>query len=294
MTPEREKLEGRLKELMAAKKSAKGVDDAAFVKNAAAIVALLEEIARLPEDGKLTNFQVGTYCWALEAIANKSHDAVQRRDAIVRLVKAYRKAIDSPQFWGDPRACDFGRVFFNAMVVCLHKIVKESNAEARDAVLRKVVRPFTEILFLRAEAFLDEAGFKKEPVTDAQRVAMERNNGGKPIKVKEWPSIAEKAFSVLNHGLRADASQTVPSELVDFLFRNREKGRWLGFYCATAMMRSGRIGEARSLLTRVVRKNPEADWAWTHLAEACRDSPQDAMACLYRSLTCSNRDPQIA
>ena len=146
MTPAREKLEGRLKELMAAKKAARGVDDAAFVKNSAAIVALLEEIARVPEDGKLTDFQIGTYCWALEAIAGKSRDPAQRRDAVVRLVKAYRKAVDSPQFWGDPRACDFGKVFFNAMVVCLHKIVKESNAEVRDAVLRKVARPFTEIL----------------------------------------------------------------------------------------------------------------------------------------------------
>ena len=294
MTPAREEMEVRLKALMAAKKAAKGVDDAAFVKAAADILALLEEIARLPDDGKLTDFQVGTYCWALEAIANKARDPIQRRDAVVRLVRAYRRAIDSPQFWGDPRACDFGKTLFNATVVCLHKIVKESTAEARDAVLRKAARPFTEILALRAAAFLDEAGFKKEPVTDAQRAAMERNNGGKPIKMKEWPSIAEKAFGVLNHGLRADAALTVPSDLIDFLFRNREKGIWLGFYCANAMVRAGRLDEARTLLSGVVRKNPEADWAWTHLAETFRDDPQGGLACLCRSLTCSNRNPEIA
>ena len=86
----------------------------------------------------------------------------------------------------------------------------------------------------------------------------------------------------------------VPAELIDFLFRNKEKGDWLGFYCANAMVRVGRHEEARSLLVGVVRKNPGADWAWTHLAETYQNIPQNAMACLCRSLTCSNRDPQIA
>ena len=294
MTPEREKLEEQLNAFMAAKRAAKGVDDAAFVKNSAAVVATLMEIKGLPEDNKLTDFQVGAYCWALHALASKSKDPASRREYTARLVKSFRKAIDSPQFWGDGRAKEFGKTLFNMMVVCLHKIVKESNAEARDAVLRKVAGPFEEILSMRAESFLDEAAFKKDPVTGEQRAMMERNNGGKPIRMKEWPSITEKAFGVLNHGLRADPALMVSAELIDFLFHNREKGTWLGFYCANAMVRAGRHAEARSLLMKVVRKNPEADWAWTHLADTCRDAPGDAMACLCRSLTCSNRDPEIA
>ena len=294
MTPERERLEARLAELMAEKRAAKGVDDAAFAKSASAIVALLGDISRLPEDNALTDFQKNTYCWALEAVAAKSSDPAIRRDAAVRLVQAYRKAVDSPRLWGDERSREFGRTLFNSMVACLYKVVKESSAEAGETALKKAATPFAELLSLRAEAFLDEAGFRKDPVTDAQRAAMTRNNGGRPVRLKAWPSVAEKAFGLLNRCIKADIALTVPESLVDFLFRNREKGDWLGFYCANAMVRSGRCEEARELLFEIVRKKPQEFWVWMRLAEAYVDRPHAAVSCLCRSLTCRIRDKEIA
>ena len=294
MTAERGKLEQRLKELMAAKKSAKGVDDAAFVRKSAEIVEVLESIARLPEDYKLTDFQIGTYCWSLYAVASKSIDQSRRRDFAVRLVKAYHRAVDCPQFWGHPRADEFGRTLFNSMVVALYKEIKDSNVETGETALRSAARPFVEILDKRANDFLDEAGFHKEPVTDEQKAAMERNNGGKPIRMKTWPSIAEKAFGLVNRCLKADRTLQLPPQLVDFLYLNTKKGEWLGFYCANAMLRAGRFEEARGLLLDVVRKKPEEGWSWIHLAETYTDSPQNAVACLCRSLTCRIHNQEMS
>lgn len=293
MTPERESLELRLKALLSEKKAAKGVDEAAFLRHSAAILALLGEIRNLPEDNVLTAFEIGTGCWALEAIASKSSDSAQRREYTARLVQAFRKAADSTQFWGDARSKEFGRAMFNAIVACLYKSVKGSGADVGDGLLRRAAHPFVEILSMRAEAYLDDEGFRKDPVTEAQREAMSRNNGGKRIRMREWPSVAEKAFGLLNRCLKADAALVPPPALVDFLAKNTSRGEWLGFYCAHAMMRSGRDDEARRLLFEIARKKPDEFWIWDHLADAFRASPGNARACLCRALTCPIRNKEI-
>ena len=293
MTEERQAFETRLNALMTVKRAAKGVNDAEFVRCSGEIIATLDGIARLPVDNKLTDFQIGTYCWAIHAIAAKSPDPAKRRDAAVRLVVAFRKAIDSPQFWGDERAADFGRTLFNSVVLSLYRVLKESNDDAGEAMLRKAGRSFLEILDMRARVFLDEAGFRKDPVTDVQRAAMERANGGRAIRMKAWPSIAEKAFGIANRCLKADSGLMMADGLVDFLKNNIRNGDWLGFYCANALIRGSRFGEARALLAEIARKKPGEFWVWTHLAEACADVPRDAVACLCRSLACMVRDEEI-
>lgn len=293
MTPERGSLESRLKTLLAEKKAAKGVDAAAFLKSSAAILALLGEIRNLPKDNVLFAFEIGTYCWALEAIASNSADPARRREYTARLVLAFRKAVDSTQFWGDERSKAFGRTMFNAMVACLYKAVKGSSADVGEGMLRRVAHPYLEILTMRADAYLDDVGFRKDPVTEPQREALFRNNGGKRIRMKAWPSVAEKAFGLLNRCLKADQSLVVPDELVAFLYRNRGRGEWLGFYCANAMVRSGRNEEARPLLVDIARKKPDEFWIWEHLAETFRESPEDALSCLCRALRCPIRNREI-
>ena len=88
MTSEREQLETRLKEHEKAKRAAKGTDDAQFVAASQEIVSTIRQIRALPEDNKLTDFQISSYCWALYAIASKSHDSEQVRMALVKLVRS--------------------------------------------------------------------------------------------------------------------------------------------------------------------------------------------------------------
>ena len=293
MTPQRQSLEEQFKQLILEKKAANGVNDEKFANCSESIIAVLEEISRLPEDNILTDFEVGSYCWAALAVVSKTRDLARRREAVPRLVRAFRKALDSSQFWGDARSSEFGRMFFNSMITALYKVVKESNAEAGEAVLRKVGRAFVEILELRADVYLDEIGFKKDLVSDEQRIAMQRSNAGRPVRLKAWPSIAEKAFGLLNRCLKADSGLVVSQELVDFLCERKGKGDWLDLYCANAMMRIGRFDDARRLFIEIVRRKQGEFWAWMHLAESSRENIQDAMAFFCRVLTCRIHDAEI-
>lgn len=293
MTPEREILERQLKEFEARKKAAKGVDDQVFVESARKTVSTIRAIARVPNDGELTGWQVSSFCWSLYAIASKSQDGEESRACLAHLVAAYRKKIDSAQFWGDARGAEFGRTLFNAIVLLLYRIVKDANEGAEEGILKRVGKDYLEMLALRAEAFLDDVAFKKDPVTDEQRAAMERSTG-KRIRLRFWPSLAERAFGLMNRCLKVDVTLVPSPELTAFLGRCKDRGDWLGFYCANARVRRGDFAGARQLLLEVVRKKRRDAWAWTHLAEACRDMPEKAVSCYCKALTCPVRDPSIA
>lgn len=233
MTEARQSLEAKLKLQMAAKRAAKGRDEVAFVAHAHEIVDTIRAIWQLPEDNALTDFQIGSYCWALYAIASKARDGEVARNALARLVRAYRKKIDSPQFWGSAASDEYGKTLFRAIVLLVYQMLKHSNEGAGESLLKKIGTPFLEILDLRASSFLDEAAFKKDPVTEEQRLAMERS-AGKRIRMKAWPSVAEKAFGVMNRILKTLPETNPSSELVAFLAQNISRGDWLGYYCAKA------------------------------------------------------------
>lgn len=293
MTPERQNLETQLKSFEAAKKAAKGIDDEEFVKSARGIILTIREISKLPEDNSLTDFQVGSYCWALYAIAAKSSDGEESRQTLARLVCAYRKKIDNPQFWGTPKNADFGRTLFNSIVLQLYQTTKHANDSAAETLLKKVGETYLEILDLRAEAFLDDAAFHREPVTESQRAAMEKKPG-KKIKMKAWPSIAEKAFGLMNRILKVLPEVKPSSGLVGFLVKNCRRGDWLAYYSAKALIRVGEYAQAQGFLMEMLHKKPKEGWLWSDLADACRKDYGVAVSCLAKALRCPNYDPQIA
>ena len=60
MTPQRQSLEEQFKQLILEKKAANGVNDEKFANCSESIIAVLEEISRLPEDNILADFEVGS------------------------------------------------------------------------------------------------------------------------------------------------------------------------------------------------------------------------------------------
>lgn len=201
--------------------------------------------------------------------------------------------IDSPQFWGDARGREFGRTLFGSIVVQLYKLVKEANDGAASTLLTAVARNFLEMLSLRAEVYLDDAAFQKDLVTDAQRRRMEQS-AGKRIRMKFWPSLAEKAFGLMNRCLKANEAIRPAPELVAFLGRNAGRGEWLGFYCANARVRIGDFSGARELLGELARRKRNEAWVWEHLAQAHQDQPTRAVGCLCKALICPIHDQEIA
>ena len=293
MTKARQDLEMTLKAFEMGKKAAKGTDEVAFLVNARGVAETIRKMEMLPEDNALTDFQVGSYCWALYAIASKSADGDEARQALSRLVCAYRKRIDSPQFWGAPKNKDFGKVLFRSVVLQTYQVVKHANEGTGETFLKAIGVPFLEILSLRAEVFLDADAFRKDPVTDVQRAEMERH-AGKKIRMKFWPSTAEKAFGLMNRILKFLPGATPSPELVAFLAKNVSQGEWLGYYCAKAHVRVGEYEKARKLIVAMLRRKATEGWLWADLADACRDCQGLAVSCLAKSLLCPNRDPQIA
>ena len=294
MTSEREQLETRLKEHEKAKRAAKGTDDAQFVAASQEIVSTIRQIRALPEDNKLTDFQISSYCWALYAIASKSHDSEQVRMALVKLVRSFARAMNARSFWGDASSAEFGRTLFNSLVQLLYKSVKSMNDTTAVAFAKKIAVDYLNILDARCEAYLDAGAFHKDPVTEEQRKVMELRNGGKRIRLKFWPSLAEKAYGLVNRCLKADSQVVATDRLVTHLHRNVSKGDWLGLYCVTAMIRGGHAERARSMMKDIVRAKHNEAWAWTDLADTCRDEPEMVAACHCKALTLPSHDPEIS
>ena len=294
MTSEREQLETRLKEHEKAKRAAKGTDDAQFVAASQEIVSTIRQIRALPEDNKLTDFQISSYCWALYAIASKSHDAEQVRMSLVKLVRSFALAMNARSFWGDASSAEFGRTLFNSLVQLLYKSVKSMNDTTAVAFAKKIAVDYLNILDARCEAYLDAGAFHKDPVTEEQRKGMELRNGGKRIRLKFWPSLAEKAYGLMNRCLKADSQVVATDRLVTHLHRNVSKGDWLGLYCVTAMIRGGHAERARSMMKDIVRAKHNEAWAWTYLADTYRDKPEMVAACHCKALTLPSHDPEIS
>ena len=294
MTSEREQLETRLKEHEKAKRAAKGTDDAQFVAASQEIVSTIRQIRALPEDNKLTDFQISSYCWALYAIASKSHDAEQVRMSLVKLVRSFALAMNARSFWGDASSAEFGRTLFNSLVQLLYKSVKSMNDTTAVAFAKKIAVDYLNILDARCEAYLDAGAFHKDPVTEVQRKGMELRNGGKRIRLKFWPSLAEKAYGLVNRCLKADSQVVATDRLVTHLHRNVSKGDWLGLYCVTAMIRGGHAERARSMMKDIVRAKHNEAWAWTYLADTYRDKPEMVAACHCKALTLPSHDPEIS
>ena len=294
MTSEREQLETRLKEHEKAKRAAKGTDDAQFVAASQEIVSTIRQIRALPEDNKLTDFQISSYCWALYAIASKSHDAEQVRMSLVKLVRSFALAMNARSFWGDASSAEFGRTLFNSLVQLLYKSVKSMNDTTAVAFAKKIAVDYLNILDARCEAYLDAGAFHKDPVTEEQRKGMELRNGGKRIRLKFWPSLAEKAYGLVNRCLKADSQVVATDRLVTHLHRNVSKGDWLGLYCVTAMIRGGHAERARSMMKDIVRAKHNEAWAWTYLADTYRDKPEMVAACHCKALTLPSHDPEIS
>ena len=294
MTSEREQLETRLKEHEKAKRAAKGTDDAQFVAASQEIVSTIRQIRALPEDNKLTDFQISSYCWALYAIASKSHDAEQVRMALVKLVRSFARAMNARSFWGDASSAEFGRTLFNSLIQLLYKSVKSMNDTTAVAFAKKIAVDYLNILDARCEAYLDAGAFHKDLVTEEQRKGMELRNGGKRIRLKFWPSLAEKAYGLMNRCLKADSQVVATDRLVTHLHRNVSKGDWLGLYCVTAMIRGGHAERARSMMKDIVRAKHNEAWAWTYLADTYRDKPEMVAACHCKALTLPSHDPEIS
>lgn len=294
MTSEREQLETRLKEHEKAKRAAKGTDDAQFVAASQEIVSTIRQIRALPEDNKLTDFQISSYCWALYAIASKSHDSEQVRMALVKLVRSFARAMNARSFWGDASSAEFGRTLFNSLVQLLYKSVKSMNDTTAVAFAKKIAVDYLNILDARCEAYLDAGAFHKDLVTEEQRKGMELRNGGKRIRLKFWPSLAEKAYGLVNRCLKADSQVVATDRLVTHLHRNVSKGDWLGLYCVTAMIRGGHAERARSMMKDIVRAKHNEAWAWTYLADTYRDKPEMVAACHCKALTLPSHDPEIS
>ena len=294
MTSEREQLETRLKEHEKAKRAAKGTDDAQFVAASQEIVSTIRQIRALPEDNKLTDFEISSYCWARYAIASKSHDAEQVRMALVKLVRSFARAMNARSFWGDASSAEFGRTLFNSLVQLLYKSVKSMNDTTAVAFAKKIAVDYLNILDARCEAYLDAGAFHKDPVTEVQRKGMELRNGGKRIRLKFWPSLAEKAYGLMNRCLKADSQVVATDRLVTHLHRNVSKGDWLGLYCVTAMIRGGHAERARSMMKDIVRAKHNEAWAWTYLADTYRDKPEMVAACHCKALTLPSHDPEIS
>ena len=294
MTSEREQLETRLKEHEKAKRAAKGTDDAQFVAASQEIVSTIRQIRALPEDNKLTDFQISSYCWALYAIASKSHDAEQVRMSLVKLVRSFALAMNARSFWGDASSAEFGRTLFNSLIQLLYKSVKSMNDTTAVAFAKKIAVDYLNILDARCEAYLDAGAFHKDLVTEEQRKGMELRNGGKRIRLKFWPSLAEKAYGLMNRCLKADSQVVATDRLVTHLHRNVSKGDWLGLYCVTAMIRGGHAERARSMMKDIVRAKHNEAWAWTYLADTYRDKPEMVAACHCKALTLPSHDPEIS
>ena len=294
MTSEREQLETRLKEHEKAKRAAKGTDDAQFVAASQEIVSTIRQIRALPEDNKLTDFQISSYCWALYAIASKSHDAEQVRMSLVKLVRSFALAMNARSFWGDASSAEFGRTLFNSLVQLLYKSVKSMNDTTAVAFAKKIAVDYLNILDARCEAYLDAGAFHKDLVTEEQRKGMELRNGSKRIRLKFWPSLAEKAYGLVNRCLKADSQVVATDRLVTHLHRNVSKGDWLGLYCVTAMIRGGHAERARSMMKDIVRAKHNEAWAWTYLADTYRDKPEMVAACHCKALTLPSHDPEIS
>lgn len=294
MTSEREQLETRLKEHEKAKRAAKGTNDAQFVAASQEIVSTIRQIRALPEDNKLTDFQISSYCWALYAIASKSHDAEQVRMALVKLVRSFARAMNARSFWGDASSAEFGRTLFNSLIQLLYKSVKSMNDTTAVAFAKKIAVDYLNILDARCEAYLDAGAFHKDPVTEEQRKGMELRNGGKRVRLKFWPSLAEKAYGLMNRCLKADSQVVATDRLVTHLHRNVSKGDWLGLYCVTAMIRGGHAERARSMMKDIVRAKHNEAWAWTYLADTYHDKPEMVAACHCKALTLPSHDPEIS
>ena len=294
MTSEREQLETRLKEHEKAKRAAKGTDDAQFVAASQEIVSTIRQIGAVPEDNKLTDFQISSYCWALYAIASKSHDAEQVRMSLVKLVRSFALAMNARSFWGDASSAEFGRTLFNSLIQLLYKSVKSMNDTTAVGFAKKIAVDYLNILDARCEAYLDAGAFHKDPVTEEQRKGMELRNGGKRIRLKFWPSLAEKAYGLMNRCLKADSQVVATDRLVTHLHRNVSKGDWLGLYCVTAMIRGGHAERARSMMKDIVRAKHNEAWAWTYLADTYRDKPEMVAACHCKALTLPSHDPEIS
>lgn len=294
MSAEREEIEAGIKELEKAKREAKDVDAVAFVSKAREILVELKRLRALPEDSKLNDYQIGSYCWCQYALASKSTDAEEAKLALERLLVVFARVKDSSSFWGSDRGRAFGRALFSALVLVMYKIVKRMNEPSSISFLRRVSPAYLGILSSRAPAFLDDKAFEKDPVTDAQRQAMERNNHGKKIRMKSWPSLAEKAFGLMNRCFKARPESKISQEAVDFLLRNKDKGEWLCFYCANAMLQVNRYDEARKLMLEVVRAKRNDSWAWADLARTFKPQPEKAISCLCKALLRPSHDPEIS
>lgn len=199
-------------------------------------------------------------------------------------------------FVGCANASEIQRRFFIGFAKRLKAAGKTENGNA--AILPfDVARCYVEMCEEFGFAVLKQDDFNRRPVTNEQKVGMERRTG-KRIRMKEWPSNVDEAVGVAAKCIKlyqnGGMSLKPGARMMNFLHDHIEGNEWFGLYYARWLKVCGRDDESAKYLVEVVRRKKNDDWAWQYFGDSFTNEPEKARACYCRSLTCPIHDKEIA
>lgn len=197
---------------------------------------------------------------------------------------------------GYANAPEIQRRFFVGFAKRLKAAGKTENGNA--AILPfDVARCYVEMCEEFGFAVLKQDDFNHRPVTNEQKVGMERRTG-KRIRMKEWPSYVDEVVGVAAKCIKLYQSGEMALKpgvrMMDFLHSHIEANEWFGFYYARWLKACGRDAESAKYLVEVVRRKKNDDWVWQYFGDSFATEPEKARACYCRSLTCPTHDKEIA
>jgi hypothetical protein len=197
---------------------------------------------------------------------------------------------------GYAKASEIQRRFFVGFAKRLKAAGKTENGNT--AILPyDVARCYVEMCEEFGFAILKQDDFNRRPVTNEQKVGMERRTG-KRIRMKKWPSNVDEVVGVAAKCIKLYQSGEMALKpgvrMMDFLHGHIEANEWFGFYYARWLKACGRDAESAKYLVEVVRRKKNDDWVWQYFGDSFATEPEKARACYCRSLTCPIHDKEIA
>ncbi len=271
-------------------------DEQQFLAAAREIIAVRRQIQALPseEDRRLSEAQVNVYFWAVYVVATKSDDLQEVREHAMLFAKIFDYRLKHG--WKPAVFDKFG------LSSCLLSFAKRIDAASKSAggnakpILYEIAHDYLQLAGMACD-YLVAADFQQRKITDAERARLTKP-GQKPLKMKVWPSNAEKIIKVAARCVKENAATSrplVPSpRLLEFLRRHLDAGKWFGYYYARWLVQVGRHGEAVEPMRKVVASKQQEMWAWSDFAETFANTPSKARDCLCRALLCSVHDPMIS
>lgn len=197
---------------------------------------------------------------------------------------------------GYEKVSEIQRRFFVGFAKRLKAAAKTENGNAANLPF-DVARCYVEMCEEFGFAVLKQDDFEHRPVTNEQRVGIERRTG-KRIRMKEWPSNVDETVGVAARCIKLYQNGGMPLkpgiQMMDFLHGHIEANEWFGFYYARWLKVCGRDAESAKYLVEVVRRKKNDDWAWQYFGDSFANEPEKARACYCQSLICPIHDKEIA